>query len=431
MVGFGPLASYPLAALPATATTISMTASAGGFALTGVAAVFAVTMVEAAGSYSFTGNDAILTPSVAAGAGSYAFTGNDALFQTAMIASNDPGIDAQTVLCLHGDGVDGSTTITDSSSFSHAVTVVGNTQVDTAQSVFGGGSILFDGAGDYLQLDGSADFAFGTGDFEIDLRVQFSSIAAQQVIIDFRPLSTNGAYPTLIYRSISGKIEYFTNSAFQITGTTTISAGVWYHLALTRSGTSTRLFIGGVQEGATYSDSNNYLVGASCPVIGIRGFDLSTTPLAAWLDEIRVSKGASRWTANFTPPTVVYAQSTFTYTGNSAILTPALSTAAGAYVLTGQDSLFNVTMVEAVGSFTFTGQDLSFLTSLPISAGSYDMTGIAATFTATMAEGVGAFILTGNAATIRLVTEDTTTVRPPLFRRQTDARRGTHWKGRS
>lgn len=430
MLGFGSLSSYPLAALPATTTTISMTASVGSFALTGVAAVFAVTMVEAAGSYSFTGNDAILTPALAAGAGSYAFTGNAALFQTAMVAPNDAGIDAQTVLCLHGDGVDGSTSFIDQSFYGHTVVANGNIQVDTAQSVFGSGSILFDGAGDYLQLDGSTDFAFGTGDFAIDLRLRLNSIGITQQIFDFVPLSSIGAYPSL--RISSGNVLlYIVNGASRITGTTTLSSSVPYHIALTRSGTSTRLFLNGVQEGSTYTDNTDYLIDVSRPVFGISGGSLSANPLDGWLDEIRVSKGASRWTSNFTPPTVAYAQSTFTYTGNSAILTPALSAAAGAYVLTGQDSLFNVTMPEAAGAFTFTGQDLSFLTSLPANAGSYNMTGIAATFTATMAEGVGAFILTGNAATIRLVTEDTTTVRPPLFRRQTTARRGTHWKGRS
>ena len=53
-------------------------------------------------------------------------------------------------LLLYGDGANGSTTITDSSPTPKTVTAVGNAQISTAQSKFGGASIAFDGAGDYL-----------------------------------------------------------------------------------------------------------------------------------------------------------------------------------------------------------------------------------------------------------------------------------------
>jgi hypothetical protein len=48
-------------------------------------------------------------------------------------------------LLLHGDGTNGSTTITDNSPTPKTVTAVGNAQISTAQSKFGGASILFDG----------------------------------------------------------------------------------------------------------------------------------------------------------------------------------------------------------------------------------------------------------------------------------------------
>ena len=53
-------------------------------------------------------------------------------------------------LLLHGDGTNGSTTIVDSSSSPKAVTAVGNAQISTAQSKFGGASLAFDGNGDQL-----------------------------------------------------------------------------------------------------------------------------------------------------------------------------------------------------------------------------------------------------------------------------------------
>ena len=71
-------------------------------------------------------------------------------------------------LLLHGDGTNGSTTIIDSSSSPKAVTAVGDAQISTAQSKFGGASIAFDGAGDWLTTPASNNFAFGIGDFTIE-----------------------------------------------------------------------------------------------------------------------------------------------------------------------------------------------------------------------------------------------------------------------
>ena len=52
-------------------------------------------------------------------------------------------------LLCHFDGADGATSSTDSSSHGHTLTFGGAAQLDTAQSVFGGASLLLDeGAGD-------------------------------------------------------------------------------------------------------------------------------------------------------------------------------------------------------------------------------------------------------------------------------------------
>lgn len=53
-------------------------------------------------------------------------------------------------LLLKFDGVNNSTTFTDSSKYNHTVTAYGNTCLKTAQSKSGGSSASFDGTGDYL-----------------------------------------------------------------------------------------------------------------------------------------------------------------------------------------------------------------------------------------------------------------------------------------
>jgi hypothetical protein len=216
------------------------------------------------------------------------------------------GNDAFTKLLLHFEGADASTTFTNSSASAHTVTASGNAQIDTAQFKFGSASALFDGAGDYLSLDGSSDFAAGTGDFAIDLWVRIAATGVYHYLYDGRPSGTgSGAYNS-IYVNSSNSLEYYANGGTRITGTTALTTGAWYHVALTRSGTSTKLFLNGTQEGSTYSDSTNYTIGTSRPMIGVSGFDGSGSPLNGWIDELRVSKGAARWTANFTPPSAAY-----------------------------------------------------------------------------------------------------------------------------
>lgn len=211
-----------------------------------------------------------------------------------------PGNDAFTTLLLHFDAPQGSTSFKDYSASNHTITPSGSVIVDTSQSVFGGSSCFFNGVDSFLLLDGSADFAFGTGDFAIDFRLRPNSIGTIQTLYDSRV--ADGAFPD-IYLAADGTVRYFVNGADQIIGGA-ISAGAWFHVAVARAGGNTRLFLNGAQTGATYVDGNNYGNAASRPVVGAIG-QLSP-PFAfffnGWIDELRVSKGTARgFTTAFTP----------------------------------------------------------------------------------------------------------------------------------
>jgi hypothetical protein len=218
------------------------------------------------------------------------------------------GNDANTTLLLHFDGADASTTFTDSSiggaGSPHTVTPNNNAQIDTAQSKFGGASGLFDGVNDYLTVGGHADHAFGTGDFTIDFWYRPASVTGALIIYDSRPTSTQGVYPTVYTDGTA--LKFFTDSADRVTGATVLAINTWYHIAIARSGTSTKLFLNGVQEGSTYSDSNDYLNGTGRPAIMSSGFTLGGNEALGHMDELRVSKGIARWTVDFTPPTAAY-----------------------------------------------------------------------------------------------------------------------------
>ena len=180
-------------------------------------------------------------------------------------------------------------------------------EIRTQVKKYGDGSIFFGGTGDYLLMNGGQNFAFGTGNFTVEFWV---NITDNGVFYDSRPTSTDGVYVTIAsndFPSASGNsVSLVVSGSRQITGTTVIKDGTWHHVAVCRSATTTKLFVDGVQTGSSYSDSNNYLNGANRPVIASQGYTLATALPIGYMDDIRITKGVARYTANFTPPTASF-----------------------------------------------------------------------------------------------------------------------------
>ena len=218
-------------------------------------------------------------------------------YRFAAAGPTDPDF-ANVSLLLHGDGTNGSTTIVDSSSSPKTLTAFGNAQISTAQSKFGGSSIAFDGSGDYLVSASNTDFAFGTGDFTIELWLYVFFPERSNILVDLRT-SVSQIVPTIFIEN--NAVSYVVSNFKRIT----LAFGLrntWVHLALARSQGLTRLFINGTQSGSTYTDSNNYI---QSPVyIGAR-WDASAST-AGYIDDLRITKGVARYTANFTPPTAPF-----------------------------------------------------------------------------------------------------------------------------
>ncbi len=223
-----------------------------------------------------------------------------------------PVDDSFTKALLHFNGADGSTTFTDESGKNW--TAIGNAQIDTAQSVFGGASGLFDGTGDWIisadhadwQLDGGSNSNLWT----IDFRVRFNGdpgtgtfgFIQQRFDNDnfWEFLFTNN---TLLFQIRSGAVN-----TVSLTNAWNPAGDTWYHVAIVKNGTTGYLmFVDGTQVGTTQTDTDPMpdLVGTIR--IGTRTNAAGTEqPFNGWLDEFRISKGIARWTANFTPQTSEY-----------------------------------------------------------------------------------------------------------------------------
>ena len=160
-----------------------------------------------------------------------------------------------------------------------------------------GGSGYFDGSGDYLTLGGQTNFAFGTGDFTVEAWVYRTG--TNGFSYDSRPASTNGEY--LSFFVTSSLIILVNNTEILNAGSIPLNA--WTHVAVSRSGSSLKAFVNGSQVGSTLTNTTNFQIGASRPVIGANGFDTTVTNVTGYNSGLRVLKGTALYTANFTPPT--------------------------------------------------------------------------------------------------------------------------------
>jgi hypothetical protein len=231
---------------------------------------------------------------------------------TAMIASIfSGGVTADpyypyTTLLLPGNGTNGAqnNTFLDGSTNNFTITRNGNTTQGTFSpfSQTGWGN-YFSGSGQYLNVVSDSNLALGTGDFTIEMWLYPTSLTATvNNFFDFRPAGTQGAYPA-IYVSNS-TLQYFTNSAVRITNSTVPTVNAWNHIALARSGTTTKLYLNGNKVGNDYTgDSTNYLCPANRPGIMANGITTSD-PLAGYISNLRIIKGTALYTGStYTVPT--------------------------------------------------------------------------------------------------------------------------------
>jgi hypothetical protein len=226
-------------------------------------------------------------------------------------------------LLLHGDGTNGSTTIVDSSPSPKTVTAVGNAQISTAQSKFGGASIALDGNGDYLTSPSNIGFLLGAGAFTVEawLFLNTATNTYGQGIAGtytWRPVLADKGWRLGL--TADGKLDFFTigssSSIERVTGASALSTSQWHHIAASRSGGTLRLFHNGSQLATAVSvndeNHNSQLVIGTVdnqflsPSIGNPGASIN-----GYIDDLRITKGIARYTSNFTPSTAPFADAQY------------------------------------------------------------------------------------------------------------------------
>jgi hypothetical protein len=181
---------------------------------------------------------------------------------------------------------------------------------DTPSGVSGGsklakiaeGAVSFNGSDGRLNLYPNADFAFGTGDFTVECYVYSNNRGTYDYIIDGRNSSqTTGTWSLGYgYAGGNGRLEFASGSSTLLECPAHLNpeTNKWTHIAVTRSGTSLRMFIDGVLA-TSATDSTNFSTSPTNSSVGTRYSNQHYWDGA--ISNIRVVKGTALYTSNFVP----------------------------------------------------------------------------------------------------------------------------------
>jgi len=221
------------------------------------------------------------------------------------------GPDAYTVALLHMNEADGSTNFIDETG--KTWTAVGNAQIDTAQKVFGSASGLFDGTGDNLTTADHADWRLDGGsnsnEWTIDFRVRFNGDPGTGAMGFVGQTVNSNAYWMFLLNNNVAEFRHKTGGTITIQKTFAWNpaTATWYHIALVKQGTTGyKFFVDGTQVGSALTDTDVMTDFAASLTVAVISDGVANYYLNGWMDELRISKGIARWTANFTPPSAEY-----------------------------------------------------------------------------------------------------------------------------
>jgi len=175
---------------------------------------------------------------------------------------------------------------------------VGNAQISTSVYKYGTGSLAFDGTGDWLVPRNL--LPLGSSDFTVEMWLYPNATysGAYAGILDSR---TSGDGAGLVYFGYTGtanQIGWKDNTTNVVTGSVTLST--WNHVAVVRSSGTMTMYINGTSTSSS-ANSTNYtvafrLIGASFDPLAFNGY----------IDDLRITTGYARYTANFTAPTAAF-----------------------------------------------------------------------------------------------------------------------------
>ena len=208
---------------------------------------------------------------------------------------------------------DGDVTIDDKSSNARTVTNTGTVSIVSDAASPTGYAMDFGGEGDlyYLTFSDDAGLKAGTGDFCIEtIALSTNTTSGAGSMTGAGTSSSTGStlnFPWF-YSTANGPYGYPSATQSNCNNTNVLSSvsgvtwnlGAYHHWAFTRSGTTTRVFCDGYEEASGTSSDDIGATNWTAFLLGMWSLP-STRVFAGKVAMFRLTIGAARYTANFSP----------------------------------------------------------------------------------------------------------------------------------
>lgn len=164
----------------------------------------------------------------------------------------------------------------------------------------GYGSVTF-ASGDYLSIANNAAFKYDAPSGNAnDYTIEYWCYPTTTSTAGVAGINYSGGYWAFFHNyQVSSGVEFFEGDNYQVSGgSNTLTVNAWNHVAASRNGTTTRLFVNGVQKG---SQTASYAANSTSSMY-IGKEPVLNRPFIGKLSNLRIVKGSALYTANFTPP---------------------------------------------------------------------------------------------------------------------------------
>ena len=196
----------------------------------------------------------------------------------------------------------------DQSTSNHTITVVGNASLKPF-SLFDNGpyseashgaSAYFDGSGDYITAADHEDFNMGSENFTAECWIYPTASPSQPIIMG----QWSGSYSWALETSnnSSRHLRFLTNAGGIVdnVSSTAVPLNQWSHVALVRNGTSFVAYLNGT---SVVSSTVTGALANSTDALSIGASASGSYAFQGHISNVRLVKGTSVYTSNFTPPT--------------------------------------------------------------------------------------------------------------------------------
>jgi hypothetical protein len=180
---------------------------------------------------------------------------------------------------------------------------LGNAQISTAQSKFGGSSMLFDGTGDYLSIPTTnQSLTFGSANWTIEFWLYLPSLPSTRKELLYLNGNTSGYAAVALHICSNNKLGLSfseSGSAWKTDDTTgvgnALSATTWQYIAVTRNGQNIQIYVDGAAQGSAYTTTaatTSLMTTYTLNQVG--AYNSASFQLNAYIDDLRITRGEVR-----------------------------------------------------------------------------------------------------------------------------------------